>query len=318
MSARHIPVLLDEVVGALAPRDGGRYIDCTFGGGGYARALLESCGCRVLGLDRDPAAIRRGAPLVERFAGRLVLAHARFSEMEAVLARENVTGSDGVVLDLGVSSFQLGEAERGFSFANDGPLDMRMECVGPTAADFVNTASEQQLAETLARLGEERHAGRVARAIVAARPLSRTGELADIVANALGPAARRQKIHPATRTFQALRLVVNDELGELERGLEAAERVLNPRGRLAVVSFHSLEDRMVKRFLASRSGRTATGSRHAPERRAAHFATFRVFPARSPGETEIARNPRSRSARLRSAERTPLSLGPRRQRWSAC
>ncbi|MGH6890158.1 MAG: 16S rRNA (cytosine(1402)-N(4))-methyltransferase RsmH [Rhizomicrobium sp.] len=314
----HIPVLLDEVVDSLSPRDGGYYIDGTFGGGGYARALLERAKCRVLGLDRDPEAIRRGAALVERFAGRLVLARARFSEIETVLAHENETSSDGMVLDLGVSSFQLGEAERGFSFMNDGPLDMRMEGRGASAADYVNAASEDELAETIARLGEERHAGRVARAIVEARPLTRTRELADIVAKALGPAAARQKIHPATRTFQALRLKVNDELGELERGLEAAERVLAPRGRLAVVSFHSLEDRMVKRFLSVRSGRAAAGSRHAPERRAQIAATFRVFPARSPGEAEIQRNPRSRSARLRAAERTSLPHGPRRHRWSAC
>lgn len=317
MSA-HVPVLLDEVMDALGPRDGGYYIDGTFGGGGYARALLERAKCRVLGLDRDPDAIRRGADLVARFAGRLVLAHARFSEMEAVLARENEAGSDGVVLDLGVSSFQLGQSERGFSFASDGPLDMRMERDGRSAADFVNTASEEEIAEALARLGEERHAGRVARAIVAARPLARTRELAEIVSKALGPAAQRQKIHPATRTFQALRLVVNDELGELERALDAAERVLRPQGRLAVVSFHSLEDRMVKRFLAARSGRPSQTSRHAPERRAGAQATFRIFPARTPGDAEIARNPRSRSARLRAAERTPTPLAPRRHRWSAC
>ncbi|HEY3778834.1 MAG TPA: 16S rRNA (cytosine(1402)-N(4))-methyltransferase RsmH [Rhizomicrobium sp.] len=307
MSA-HVPVLLNEVVEALAPRDGGYYIDGTFGGGGYARALLDRAKCSVLGLDRDPDAIRRGANLADRFAGRLVLAQARFSEMETVLAREKQGGSDGVVLDLGVSSFQLGEAGRGFSFQSDGPLDMRMERAGRSAADFVNTASEAELADAIAELGEERHARRIARAIVAARPLSRTRELADVVTKALGPGAARQKIHPATRTFQALRLYVNDELGELERGLAAAERVLRPRGRLAVVSFHSLEDRIVKRFLAARTGRAAAGSRHAPHGRAAVAASFRLLPSRIPGEAEVVRNPRSRSARLRAAERTSLLL----------
>jgi 16S rRNA (cytosine1402-N4)-methyltransferase len=318
VSGAHIPVLLDEVVEALAPRDGGYYIDGTFGGGGYARALLERAKCRVLGLDRDPDAIRRGAGLVERFAGRLVLAHARFSEMETVLARGNETDSDGVVLDLGISSYQLGDAGRGFSFQSDGPLDMRMEREGRSAAEIVNEAPEAELAEIIAIYGEERHARRIARAIVAARPLSRTRELADVVAKALGPGAARQKINPATRTFQALRLYVNDELGELEHGLAAAERVLRPRGRLAVVSFHSLEDRIVKRFLASRAGRVSASSRHAPQARAATAATFCLFPARTPGEAEMARNPRSRSARLRTAERTSLPPGPRRHRWSAC
>jgi 16S rRNA (cytosine1402-N4)-methyltransferase len=306
--SEHIPVLMHEVVEALAPRDGGYYIDGTFGGGGYARALLERVPCRVLGLDRDPDAIRRGASLVDRFAGRLVLAQARFSDMESILARQTESGSDGVVLDLGISSFQLGEPERGFSFQSDGPLDMRMERAGRSAADFVNTASEAELTQALAELGEERHARRIARAIVAARPLTRTRELAEIVTKAQGPGAARHKIHPATRTFQALRLSVNDELGELERGLLAAERVLRPHGRLAVVSFHSLEDRVVKRFLAARSGRAAATSRHAPQARAAAGATFRLLPSRIPGEAEIARNPRSRSARLRAAERTSLPL----------
>ncbi|MGH6878754.1 MAG: 16S rRNA (cytosine(1402)-N(4))-methyltransferase RsmH [Rhizomicrobium sp.] len=308
MSEGHIPVLLDEVVEALAPRDGAYYIDGTFGGGGYARAVLECAPCRVLGIDRDPEAIRRGNALAEGYRGRLVLAQGRFSAMQQMLAQQGENGSDGVVLDLGVSSFQLDESARGFSFRGDGPLDMRMEQSGPSAADFVNTASEAELANVVAELGEERHARRVARAIVAARPLARTGELADIVGKALGPGAARQRIHPATRTFQALRLHVNDELGELERGLAAAERVLRPHGRLAVVSFHSLEDRLVKRFLAARTGRTPAGSRHAPQGRLAAAPTFRLLPARLPGAAEIARNPRSRSARLRAAERTSIPL----------
>lgn len=308
MSDGHTPVLLAEVLDALAPCDGAHYIDGTFGGGGYARAILARADCGVLAIDRDPDAISRGAELRKEFPGRLVLAQGRFSEMEQFLAAEGATGSDGVVLDLGVSSFQLDEAARGFSFRADGPLDMRMERGGPSAADFVNTASEGELAEIISRLGEEKHAKRVARAIVAARPFARTSPLADLVARTLGPHAARQKIHPATRTFQALRLHVNNELGELASGLAAAERVLRPHGRLAVVSFHSLEDRIVKQFLADRSGRAPAGSRHAPELRHSHPATFRLLPPRTPGAAEIACNPRSRSARLRAAERTSIPL----------
>ena len=308
MSANHIPVLLDEVLRELAPHDGAHYIDGTFGGGGHARAILERARCRVLGIDRDPEAIRRGAALLRRYRGRLVLSQGRYSAMQQILAQHGESGSDGVVLDLGISSFQLDEAARGFSFRGGGPLDMRMEQSGRSAADFVNTAGETELAEVIAELGEERHARRVARAIVVKRPFTSTDQLAAAVAEALGPGAARQRIHPATRTFQALRLYVNDELAELERGLLAAERVLRPRGRLAVVSFHSLEDRMVKRFLAARSGRVPAGSRHAPEARGAAAATFRLLPSRTPGEAEVARNPRSRSARLRAAERTSVSL----------
>ncbi len=306
MSNTHTPVLLAEVLEALHPRDGAYYIDGTFGGGGYARAILDAADCRVLGIDRDPDAIARGHDLVARYRGRLMLAQGRFSELEALLAHAGESGSDGVVLDLGVSSFQIDEAARGFSFRSDGPLDMRMSREGASAADLVNTADEKQLAEIVATLGEERHARRVARAIVQARPFARTSELADVVARALGPAAARQAIHPATRTFQALRLWVNDELGELERGLGAAERVLRPAGRLAVVAFHSLEDRIVKRFLAERSGAVASASRHLPERRRARPATFRLLftRPRMPGQNEISRNPRARSARLRAAERT--------------
>jgi len=306
MSEGHAPVLLQEMLDALAPRNGAHYIDGTFGGGGYSRAILDSADCRVLGIDRDPDAIARGAELVTRYAGRLTLVEGRFSQMDTLLENAGETGSDGVVLDLGVSSFQLDQAERGFSFRANGPLDMRMGRDGASAADLVNTADEDMLIDIIGTLGEERFARRVARAIIAARPISRTSELAQAVARALGPAAMRQPIHPATRTFQGIRLYVNDELGELETGLTAAERVLRLQGRLAVVAFHSLEDRIVKRFLAERSSAAPQGSRHAPERRDHRAQTFRLLGSRPrmPSAAEIARNPRSRSARLRVAERT--------------
>jgi len=298
--SEHVSVMLAEVLELLAPKQGGRYVDGTFGGGGYARAILEAADCRVLGIDRDPDAIARGQALVEKFQGRLELVRAPFSRMDE-LAGE----SDGVVLDLGVSSFQFDEPERGFSFREDGPLDMRMEKQGPSAADFINRADEGTLTDVISRFGEERHARRIARAIIAARPVSRTGELAEIVTKTLGPAAQRYAVHPATRTFQALRIFVNDELGELARGLEAASKILNPAGRLAVVSFHSLEDRMVKQFLAARSTSQRRGSRHAPDSSSAAPAEFKLLTARPrmPGAAEIARNPRARSARLRAAER---------------
>jgi 16S rRNA (cytosine1402-N4)-methyltransferase len=262
----------------------------------------------VLAIDQDPEAIARGKELVLHFAGRLTLVQGRYSDMEALLANAGESGSDGVVLDIGVSSHQLDEGDRGFSFRADGPLDMRMSKSGPSAADVVNGEDEKKLAEIISTLGEERHARRVAHAIVAARPLLRTGELARVVSDALGPAAARHPIHPATRTFQALRLYVNDELGELERGLAAAERVLRPEGRLAVVAFHSLEDRIVKRFLTDRSSAAPRGSRHLPDRKEAGARTFRLLGnrPRTPGGPELSRNPRSRSARLRVAERLPV------------
>ena len=294
----HVPVLLAEVLEALAPKDGAHYVDGTFGGGGYARAILEAADCRVLGIDRDPDAIARGAALAARFAGRLTLVQGEFSKLD-----EYVDATDGVVLDLGVSSFQFDEPERGFSFREDGPLDMRMSKDGASAADFVNSADEKTLAQVLSRYGEEHQARRIAHQIVLARPIARTAELAEIVLKALGPGARKLKIHPATRTFQALRIFVNDELGELERGLAAAERVLKPEGRLAVVSFHSLEDRIVKQFLAARSEQVSRGSRHAPERRRAMSPAFKIMKPRTPGDAEIKGNPRSRSARLRAAEK---------------
>jgi 16S rRNA (cytosine1402-N4)-methyltransferase len=300
----HIPVMLAEVVDAMAPRDGAHYVDGTFGGGGYSTALLDAAKCRVLGIDRDPAAIARGQQIVARYEGRLTLLQGEFSQMESLLAQSGETKSDGVMLDLGVSSFQLDEAERGFSFRADGPLDMRMSADGESAADVVNTADEIALTKIIGQLGEERFARKVARAIIAARPLTRTAELAEVVTKALGPQANRFAIHPATRTFQGIRLYVNDELGELERGLEAAERMLAPAGRLAIVAFHSLEDRIVKRFLTARA-RAAAPSRHAPERMPSHTQTFRLIgkQPRAPGDTETARNPRARSARLRVAER---------------
>jgi 16S rRNA (cytosine1402-N4)-methyltransferase len=297
----HLPVMLEEVLEALSPRAGETYIDGTFGGGGYSKAILEAADCRVLGIDRDPDAIARGRELAKQFGDRLTIVQGEFSQMDELFPGK----SDGVVLDLGVSSFQFDEADRGFSFREDGPLDMRMSKSGVSAADFVNTAEESVLADVIHHLGEERFARRVARAIVAARPLSRTAELADVVAKALGPAAMRHPIHPATRTFQALRIHVNDELGELERGLEAAERVLNAGGRLVVVAFHSLEDRIVKRFFAEHGKPQPAGSRHAPVVTAKREQTFRLITSkpRMPTEAEIAQNPRARSARLRAAEK---------------
>ncbi|MDE2183614.1 MAG: 16S rRNA (cytosine(1402)-N(4))-methyltransferase RsmH [Alphaproteobacteria bacterium] len=300
----HVPVMLAEVLEALNLRDGGHYVDGTFGGGGYARAILEACDCRVLGIDRDPQAIARGKALAALYPGRLTLVHGTFSQLDRLLGATGESGTNGVVLDLGVSSFQFDEPERGFSFRVDGPLDMRMSAEGASAADIVNTADEKTLAGIISRYGEEHQARRVARAIVAARPISGTLELAELVSKVLGPAAARQPIHPATRTFQALRVHVNDELGELERGLEAATRVLKPEGRLAVVSFHSLEDRIVKQFLSGRGTAAPRASRHAPDapRPKALYRPLGSRP-RLPSESEIAANPRARSAKLRAAER---------------
>ena len=296
----HVPVMLQEVLEALSPRDGAHYVDGTFGGGGYASAILEAADCRVLGIDRDPAAIARGQALVERFGGRLTLVQGEFSRMN-----EFTDASDGVVLDLGVSSFQFDEPARGFSFREDGPLDMRMSLSGDSAADLVNGADERTLSQIISRYGEEKNARRIARAIIAARPVTGTAQLAAIVSEAQGPAALRHAIHPATRTFQALRIHVNDELGELERGLESALDILKPHGRLVVVSFHSLEDRMVKRFLTERSTTAPRASRHAPASSIfggapANKAMFQLLPRRAPSVEEIASNPRSRSAKLRA------------------
>lgn len=301
----HVPVMLEEVMAILKPTDDAIYVDATFGGGGYSEALLSRARCTVYGIDRDPAAIRRGEALAARFPGRLTLLRGRFSKMEELLASVGVVQANGVALDLGVSSFQLGEPERGFSFGHDGPLDMRMDPQGGrTAADLVNGLPEAELARLLALYGEERRAKSLARAIVAARPLTRTRELAQIAERVLG--VRGDRIHPATRAFQALRLAVNDELSELEGGLDACERILAEGGRLAVVSFQSLEDRIVKRFLVERSSRAPSSSRHAPALSKARRATFNPIgkSPQIPSAEEIEANPRARSAKLRGAVRT--------------
>ena len=309
-SPGHLPVMLDEVLAELAPRDGGRYLDGTFGGGGYAAAILGAAQCTLYAIDRDPDAIARGAELAARFPGRLHLVQGRFGDMLALMQERGVAALDGVVLDLGVSSFQLDEAERGFSFRADGPLDMRMEKRGKSAADLVNTLHESELADVLFTLGEERFARRIARAIVAARretPIETTGRLAEIV-RAVVP-RDPSGIDSATRSFQALRLAVNDELGEVERGLDGARALLAPGGRLVVVAFHSLEDRIVKRFMQQAAGRQGGASRHDPAalRGPAPAAGFRLLTPRAlrPGEAETRDNPRARSARLRALQRLP-------------
>ncbi|BDV37663.1 ribosomal RNA small subunit methyltransferase H [Methylocystis bryophila] len=299
--------MLSEAIAALDPRAEGRYLDATFGAGGYSRALLETEGARVLALDRDPAAVRDGAGLVEAARGRLKLVEARFSKLEEVAAREDFLPLHGAVFDIGVSSMQLDQPERGFSFREDGPLDMRMGGSGPTAADLVNTASEEKLADVFYYFGEERAARRIARAIVhdrQAEPFLTTGQLAGLIAR-VAP-QRHSDIHPATRSFQALRIAVNDELAELVEGLCAAERALAPDGRLAVVTFHSLEDRLVKLFLAARSGRGETRSRRLPGEPTPPPQTFRLEGRQpvAPLPGEIAANPRARSAKLRVAVRT--------------
>ena len=306
--ARHVPVLLREVVEAIAPRNGGIYVDATFGAGGYTRAFLDAATCTVLALDRDPAATKAGAALAQAYPGRLILREGCFSDLGAHVAAAGLAGVDGVALDIGVSSVQLETPERGFSFLQDGPLDMRMGVTGPTAADVVNDLAEADLARIIRVLGEEKRAKAIARAIVGereTRPITRTAALARIVSRAVGGRAGR-RIHPATRTFQALRVYVNRELEELAGGLFAAEAVLGEGGRLAVVAFHSLEDRIVKRFFALSSGRGAPVSRHVPEKAAPAPASFKALfhGARTPSPDEIAANPRARSARLRAAIRT--------------
>jgi len=303
----HIPVLLTEVLATLAPRDGGVYLDGTFGGGGYARAILEHASCTLWAIDRDPEAIERGASLVARFPGRLHLLHGQFGDMIALLDQAGISELDGVVLDLGVSSFQIDDPARGFSFRHDGPLDMRMGKHGTSAADLVNTLPERALADVLYELGEERASRRIARAIVAARleaPIETTGRLAEVIRSVLPP--DRSGNHPATRSFQALRIKVNDELQQIEDALSQAVRVLCPGGRLVVVAFHSLEDRIVKRFMSETAGRTGAPSRHNPAGLIARDApSFRLLTSRAlrPGSQETNQNPRSRSARLRALER---------------
>ncbi|MGB7698150.1 MAG: 16S rRNA (cytosine(1402)-N(4))-methyltransferase RsmH, partial [Methylovirgula sp.] len=311
--ARHLPVLREEIVAALNPRRGGVYLDATFGAGGYSEAILAIPETRVLALDRDPTAIGAGQDLARASAGQLTLERARFSDLAQVAQSHGVAAFDGIVFDIGVSSMQLDQAARGFSFRHDGPLDMRMECEGKSAADFVNGADEAELADILYYFGEERAARRIARAIVAARaeaPIATTLRLAEIIARAAP--AKPGAIHPATRSFQALRIAVNDELGELVAGLVGAERMLKEGGCLAVVTFHSLEDRIVKQFFATRSGRGEAASRPLPGEPAKPAPTFRLA-GRRPIEAspaEIERNPRARSAKLRVAMRSAAPARP--------
>jgi 16S rRNA (cytosine1402-N4)-methyltransferase len=313
---RHVPVLLPQVLNALAPQDGERIVDATFGAGGYSAAILAVApALHVLAIDRDPAAIAAGSELASQCGGRLRLVEGRFGELDRIAAENGFTPVHGVVLDVGVSSMQIDDPERGFSFQSDGPLDMRMSKSGPTAQDVVNTADEAELADILFHLGEERSARAIARRIVARRhsqPFARTAELAELVARVLG----REKIagrHAATRTFQALRIFVNDELGELSHGLAAAERILAPGGRLVVVTFHSLEDRLVKRFLKERSAVEVGTSRHLPPGAPPnHLPSFRFVNQRpvSPALEEVTGNPRARSAKLRAAVRSDAAAWP--------
>ncbi|MGH6951093.1 MAG: 16S rRNA (cytosine(1402)-N(4))-methyltransferase RsmH [Vitreimonas sp.] len=314
----HAPVLLAEAMDALALKDGGVYVDATFGGGGYSREMLARADCCVIAFDRDPDAMARGVDFITSAQGKFTLRQGRFGDLSVDEL------ANGVVFDLGVSSFQLDEAGRGFSFQADAELDMRMEKEGPTAADAVNALSEPALAELIYRYGEDDDSRRIARALVQARAvgrIARTLQLAKLVEDAVG-GRRGARTHPATKTFQALRMLVNDELGELARGLSAAEAALTPGGRLVVVSFHSLEDRMVKHFLTERAGARGRGSRHAPDlppERAPSF-TLERRRATAPGDAEVAANARARSASLRWAVRTaapawgelePPALAPR-------
>jgi 16S rRNA (cytosine1402-N4)-methyltransferase len=312
--ARHTPVLLTPVIAALTPRDGGRYIDCTFGAGGYSRRLLEEKNCNVLAIDRDPTAIAGGAELVKHFGERLIVKQAAFGDLAEAAEASGFASPDGIVFDIGVSSMQIDDAARGFSFMRDGPRDMRMSSEGLSAADVVNTFDEADIADILFQLGEERRSRPIARAIVRRRadsPFSTTLDLAELISTVI-PRRHDDPKHPATRSFQALRIFVNDELGELARGLAAAEAILPEGGKLAVVTFHSLEDRIVKIFLAERTGKKGRPSRHLPsgggEREPSFVLTGRK-PA-EPDEAEVAGNPRARSARLRAAERTGAPAWP--------
>lgn len=314
----HHPVMLREVLAAIAPGDGDVIVDGTFGAGGYATAFLEAARCAVYGIDRDADALKRGKVLGERYSGRLKVLRGKFADMVRLLEGEGVSAANGVALDLGVSSMQLDDPERGFSFQADGPLDMRMGGASDpdteSAASVVASIDETGLADLIWRYGDERKSRAIAKAIVEARretPITRTRQLADIVARAVGRRGKA-KIHPATRTFQALRIYVNDELGQLEKGLEAAERLLAPQGRLAVVSFHSLEDRIVKSFLRQRSGSVPRTSRYLPSPPNSRTATFSLqfSGAQKPSNDETAENARARSARLRAATRTEAPPWP--------
>jgi len=310
----HIPVLITPVLAALALQDGERMIDGTFGNGGYSEAVLRTTGASVLALDRDPAVKARADELAARFPDRFSFARTRFSEMETAARDHGWTSVDAIALDVGVSSMQLDQADRGFSFLKPGPLDMRMDDTGETAADVINGYDLKVLSRIFAIYGEERRAGAVARAIARAReagPIDTTTKLADIISRALG-GRRGKALHPATRSFQAIRIYINDELGELARALEAAERLLCPKGRLAIVSFHSLEDRIAKQFLAKRSGNNSSLSRYLPEAADQPGPSFSLLTKRpqSADEAECAANPRARSARLRTAERTDAPAHP--------
>ena len=302
----HIPVLLNEVVESIAPKDGGVYVDGTFGAGGYTRAVLDAADCTVYAIDRDPDAIREGQKLVDVYKGRLHLLHGTFGEMAELVRGEGVDFVDGVMLDIGVSSMQIDRAERGFSFQKDGALDMRMSQNGLSAADVLNTFGERKIADIIYKYGEERFSRRIAAAVVEQRktaPFKTTLEFADLIRRTVPH--KREDIDPATRSFQALRIYVNDELGQLESGLFAAHNLLKAGGRMAIVSFHSLEDRIVKTFMQEKSGKTANPSRYMPvvEKQAATLKTITKKPI-LPTESETKFNPRARSARLRVAEKT--------------
>lgn len=309
----HIPVMVEEVLSALGPKDGGVYVDGTFGGGGYSRAILEAADCTLYAIDRDPEAIKRAKDMAREYPKRLIPIKGCFGDLMTLLRERGVEHIDGLVLDLGVSSFQIDTPDRGFSFLREGPLDMRMDMDGPTAADIVNTCSQEHLADIIYEFGEERDARKIARHITAAResgPILTTVELAEII-HQVKPRKPTDKIDPATKTFQALRIYINDELGELDRVLRAAERLLNPRGRLVVVTFHSLEDWRVKNFLRDRAGGRKGISRHLPETAESLINQAPLFELPrpkflTPSPEEIRRNARARSAKLRHAIRTNI------------